>query len=41
LKELAGLKQLQTLYLNDTKVTNRGVADLKKALPKVRIIQRF
>jgi hypothetical protein len=38
LKHLAGLKQLQTLDLGGTKVTDKGKADLKKALPKLEII---
>jgi hypothetical protein len=37
LEHLAGLKQLQMLYLNSTGVTDRGVADLKKALPNLKI----
>ena len=39
LKELAGLKQLQTLYLYNTTVTNEGVQALRKALPKVRVLR--
>jgi internalin A len=38
LKELAGLKSLQSLNLGDTKVTAAGVAELQKALPKVIIL---
>jgi hypothetical protein len=38
LKTLAGLPKLQWLYLAGTKVTDRGAADLKKALPKLKII---
>ncbi len=38
LKELAGLKQLAALDLRDTKVTDAGVADLRKTLPKCHII---
>jgi hypothetical protein len=37
LKELAGLKALRLLLLRGTKVTDRGVAELKKALPGVTI----
>ena len=38
LKHLAGLKQLRELILSGTKVTGKGKADLKKALPKLKII---
>jgi hypothetical protein len=38
LKHLAGLKQLRKLYLGATKVTDNGKADLKKALPKLEIL---
>ena len=38
LKELTGLKQLRKLDLISTKVTGKGKADLKKALPKLVII---
>ena len=37
LKELAGLKQLRSLNLAATQVTDAGVLELRKALPKVRI----
>jgi hypothetical protein len=37
LKELAGLQSLQTLELGGTKVTETGVKQLKKALPKCEI----
>jgi hypothetical protein len=33
------LKGLQWLYLNDTKVTDAGVAELQKALPDCKIIR--
>jgi hypothetical protein len=33
LKELAGLKSLQALYLNRTQVTDAGLKELRKALP--------
>jgi hypothetical protein len=39
LKHLAGLKQLQWVGLEDTKVTGKGKADLKEALPKLQITQ--
>ena len=39
LKELAGLKSLQSLYLGGTQVTDAGVAELRKALPACRIIR--
>jgi len=35
------LKQLTYLYLNDTKVTKAGVAELQKALPKCEIRSDF
>jgi hypothetical protein len=38
LKELTKLKQLVLLGLVDTKVTKAGMAELRKALPKCRII---
>ena len=38
-KELAGMKQMQTLYLFGTAVTDAGVADLKKALPGAHIVK--
>jgi len=31
------LKQLTTLYLYRTQITNAGVAELQKALPKCKI----
>jgi internalin A len=34
LKELAAIKQLRFLHLNETKVTDKGVEELKKALPE-------
>jgi hypothetical protein len=37
LKHLAGLKQLRELYVDETKVTGKGKADLKKALPDLVI----
>ena len=37
LVHLKGLTKLKTLYLNDTQVTDPGVAELQKALPKCRI----
>jgi len=37
LKELAGLKSLRWLRLNDTKVTAAGVAALQKELPACKI----
>ena len=39
LMELARLKQLQWLGLNETKVTDKGVQELKKALPQVQIVR--
>jgi hypothetical protein len=33
LKELAGMKQLQTLDVSAARVTDAGVKELKKALP--------
>jgi hypothetical protein len=38
LKELAGFKQLRKLYLSGTEVTDKGKADLKKSLPKLKIL---
>ena len=38
LKHLAGLKQLRKLDLTGTKVTDKGKADLKKALPNLKIM---
>ena len=37
-KKLTKLKKLSWLGLKDTKVTKAGVAELKKALPKCKII---
>ena len=37
LKELVGLTSLEGLYLGGTKVTDRGVAELKKTLPVVKV----
>jgi len=37
LKEIAKLKKLTTLYLGGKQVTDTGVAELKKALPKCKI----
>jgi hypothetical protein len=37
LKELKGLKNLQSLSLEKTRVTEKGIADLQEALPKLRI----
>ena len=37
LKEVAKMKQLIVLILDDTKVTKAGVAQLQKALPKCSI----
>ena len=34
---MVGLKQLATLYLTRTPVTEAGVEELRKALPKCRI----
>ena len=40
LKELAGLKSLQTLRLSGTAgVTDAGVAELQKALPKCKVLR--
>ena len=39
LVHLKGLVSLKTLYLIMTKVTDTGVADLKKALPDCRILK--
>ena len=37
LKELAPLKNLTSLNLSDTKVTDAGVKELQKALPNCKI----
>ena len=39
LKELTALKELQTLDLTGTQVTDSGVAALQKALPDCKIIR--
>jgi internalin A len=39
LKELAAIKQLETLNLYGTRVTNAGLKELKLALPKCEIYQ--
>ena len=39
LGELVTLKKLEILELHDTAVTKKGVAKLKKLLPKLEIIQ--
>ena len=39
LASLKGLRQLQTLVLKGTRVTDAGVADLQKALPQLKIIR--
>ena len=38
LSELAGLKKLEILELRSTSVTKGGIAKLKKALPKLRVL---
>jgi len=38
MKELAGLKSLQTLNLVDTQVTDAGAAKLQKELPGCKIL---
>ena len=37
LKEVARMRQLETLVLTDTKVTKAGLVQLQKALPKCDI----
>ena len=37
MKELAGLKKLATLLVQDTQVTEAGAAELHKSLPKCEI----
>ncbi len=37
LEHLTGLTKLETLWLDDTQVTDTGVAELKKVLPKCSI----
>jgi hypothetical protein len=39
LKELAGLKSLQSLDLSRTKVTDAGLKELQKALPDCEIVR--
>ncbi len=39
LKDAAKLQNLETLFLTDTKITKAGVAELKKALRKCRIVE--
>jgi internalin A len=39
LKELAGMKGLQSLELYGTKVTDAGAAELQKALPTLTIVR--
>ena len=39
LKELAGLKSLQLLYLHRTQVKDAGVMELRKVLPQCRILR--
>ena len=39
LQHLKGLTQLQKLDLANTKVTDAGVKDLQKALPKLEIVR--
>ena len=41
LVHLAGLTKPEELYLYDTQVTDAGVAELKKALPKCGIVHIF
>ena len=38
LLHLAGMRSLEALYLNNTQVTDAGVAELQKALPNCKII---
>jgi hypothetical protein len=38
LKKLANLKQLSSLYLGKTQVTDAGLKELREALPKCLII---
>ncbi len=37
LKEIAKMQKLRSLHLGGTKITNGGVAELKKAMPKCKI----
>jgi len=39
LKHLVGLTNLRWLELGETKVTQQGIEDLKKALPRCTIFQ--
>lgn len=39
LRELVGLKSLQTLYVRGTRVTDQGIAELKKTFPDLQIIR--
>lgn len=39
LKKLVGLKKLKSLYVWQTQVTDAGVAELKAALPELKIIR--
>ena len=41
LKDLAKLKNLTRLILSDTKITDAGAAELKKALPKCKIFHSY
>ena len=41
LNEVAKLKKLERLYLDDTKITDEGAAWLMKALPKCRIYHSY
>jgi hypothetical protein len=40
-QELAGLKNLQTLFLNNTRVTDEGLAELRKALPALVVYMNY
>ena len=39
LKEVAKLQQLKILWLQDPQITDAGVTELKKALPKCEIFR--
>jgi len=39
LLQLKNLTQLQELHLENTKVTAAGVSELKKALPKLKVVR--
>jgi Leucine-rich repeat (LRR) protein len=41
LKELAPFKNLTSLYLRNTKVTAKGVAELRKTVPNFRVIRDY